>query len=256
MGSARAVGVDIGGSGIKAALVDIHSGELVGERVRVPTPQPALPADVIATAAELAEHVGPGMPVGVGIPGVVVAGRVLTAAHLDASWIGLDAGAALRAALGRECAVLNDADAAGLAEMRFGAAAGHPGVVLMLTLGTGIGSALFVGGRLVPNTEFGHIEVRGKDGERRASAGARQRRGLTYSRWAPLLNEYLQRIDALVWPELIILGGGISRKAHRFLPLLDVRPPVVAAALQNEAGIVGAAVLGAERESAVLRATT
>jgi polyphosphate glucokinase len=133
--------------------------------------------------------------------------------------------------------------------MRFGVAAGHPGVVLLLTLGTGIGSALFVGGRLVPNTEFGHIEVRGKDGEERASAGARKRAGLSYARWAPLLQEYLERIDALVWPDLIILGGGISRKADRFLPHLRLRPPVMAAGLRNQAGIVGAAVRGAETAS-------
>ncbi len=150
--------------------------------------------------------------------------------------------------MGRRCAVLNDADAAGLAEVRFGAGTGHAGVVLMLTLGTGIGSALFIDGALVPNTEFGHIEVRGKDGEHRASAGARERHGWSYEKWAKHLDEYLRRIDALVWPDLIILGGGISRKADRFLPLLDVRPPVVAATLQNQAGIVGAAVRAATLE--------
>jgi polyphosphate glucokinase len=193
------------------------------------------------------------LPVGVGVPGVVLGGVMMSAAHLDAAWIGLDTRAAFAGALGRECAVLNDADAAGLAEMRFGAAAGHPGVVLVLTLGTGIGSALFAGGRLVPNTEFGHIEIRGKDGERRASAGARTRRGLSYRAWAPLLSEYLNRVDALLWPELIILGGGISRKADRFIPLLEVRPPVVAAALQNQAGIIGAAVRGHQLAAAAAR---
>jgi polyphosphate glucokinase len=251
--SARAIGIDIGGSGIKGAVVDVNAGEIIGERLRVPTPQPARPGDVIAAAVGLVEQLGPGLPVGVGVPGVVLGGVMMSAAHLDATWIGLDVRAAFAGALGRECAVLNDADAAGLAEMRFGAAAGHPGVVLVLTLGTGIGSALFAGGRLVPNTEFGHIEIRGKDGERRASAGARTRRGLSYRAWAPLLSEYLNRVDALLWPELIILGGGISRKADRFIPLLEVRPPVVAAALQNQAGIIGAAVRGHQLAAAAAR---
>lgn len=245
MAVARAIGVDIGGSGIKAAVVDVRSGALMGARVRVPTPQPATPQAVLGAAAELVEALGPGLPVGVGVPGVVLSGVVMSAANIDSSWVGFDVRGALGAHFGL-CAVLNDADAAGLAEMRFGAAAGHPGVVLMLTLGTGIGSALFVGGRLVPNTEFGHIEIRGKDGERRASAGARERRRLSYKAWAPLLEEYLRRVDALVWPDLIILGGGISKRADRFLGLIEVRPPVMPAALRNEAGIVGAAVRAAQ----------
>jgi polyphosphate glucokinase len=243
----RAIGVDIGGSGIKAAVVDVRSGELVSERLRVPTPQPADPESVVAATHGLIEALGgPVLPVGIGIPGAVPHGIVRTAFNIDPGWIGVDGAAVFGAALGHPCTILNDADAAGLAEMRFGAGAGHRGVVLMLTLGTGIGSALFVDGTLVPNTEFGHIEIRGKDGERRASAGARERKGLSWKKWAPLLNEYLVRIDGLVWPDLIILGGGISRKADRFLPLLDVRPPVVAATLQNQAGIVGAAVRAAE----------
>ncbi|MEQ8839785.1 MAG: ROK family protein [Miltoncostaeaceae bacterium] len=244
---ARAIGVDIGGSGIKAAVVDVRTGVLVGERVRVPTPQPSTPDAVLAAAAALVEQLGAGLPVGVGVPGVVLGGVVMSAANIDAEWIGFDVRDALAGRFG-VCSVLNDADAAGLAEMRFGAAAGHPGVVLMLTLGTGIGSALFAGGLLVPNTEFGHIEIRGKDGERRASAGARERRGLSYKRWAPLLEEYLRRIDALVWPDLIILGGGVSKRADRFLGLIDVRPPVMPAALLNGAGIVGAAVRAAEQD--------
>lgn len=245
-GDALAVGVDIGGSGIKAARVDVAAGALVGERLRVPTPQPARPDLVLEATLGLVEQLGAGLPVGVGVPGVVADGVVMTAANIDAAWLGADARALFSAGLGRPVTVLNDADAAGLAEMRFGAGAGHAGVVLVLTLGTGIGSALFVEGRLVPNTEFGHIEIRGKDGELRASAGARDRRGLSYRKWAPLLNEFIQRVDALVWPELVILGGGISRKADRFLPLLDVRPPVVPAALFNQAGIVGAAVRATE----------
>lgn len=242
---ARAIGVDIGGSGIKAAVVDVARGVLVGERIRVPTPRPATPGAVLDAAGALVESLGDGLPVGVGIPGVVIDGVVMSAANIDPEWIGFDVGRALAGRFGTG-AVLNDADAAGLAEVRFGAGAGQPGVVLLLTLGTGIGSALFTGGRLVPNTELGHIEIRGKDGERRASAGARERRGLSYRRWAPLLEEYLRRVDALVWPELIILGGGVSKRADRFLDLIDVRPPVVPAALLNEAGIIGAAVRAAQ----------
>lgn len=243
---AYAIGVDIGGTGIKGAIVDVRTGELVSDRLRVLTPQPAVPEAVVEATAQLVERLGgPVRPVGIGVPGVVLGGVVNTAFNIDESWIGTDASRLFSERLGRPCTVLNDADAAGLAEMRVGAGAGHRGVVLMLTLGTGIGSALFVDGALVPNTEFGHIEVRGRDGELRASAGARDRQGLSYKKWAPLLNEYLNRIDALVWPDLIILGGGISKRSERFLPLLDVRPPVVPATLRNQAGIVGAATRAA-----------
>lgn len=254
--STGAIGVDIGGSGIKAGVVDTRRGELVGERVRVPTPKPAVPETVVAATAELIADLGPDAgPVGIGVPGAIVGGRVMTAANIDESWLGVQAAEAFSAAVGRPCVVLNDADAAGLAEMRFGEGRRAKGVVLVLTLGTGIGSALFVDGQLVPSTELGHIEIRGKDGERRASAGARERKGLSFARWAPLLNEYLHRVDQLVWPDLVILGGGISRKADKFLPLLDVRPPVVAAALRNQAGIVGAAVRARELLAAPRRRT-
>lgn len=241
------VGVDIGGSGIKAGVVDARRGVLIGERVRVPTPQPASPETVVAATAALVAGLPPDAgPIGIGVPGAIVAGRVMTAANIDPSWIGEDAASLFSAAIGRPCVVLNDADAGGVAEVRFGAGRGVRGVVLFLTLGTGIGCAMFVDGILVPNLELGHIEIRGKDAETRASAGARERKGLSFADWAPLLNEYLTRIDALVWPDLIILGGGISKKASKFLPLLDVRPPVVAAALQNEAGIVGTAMRARE----------
>lgn len=259
------VGVDIGGSGIKAGVVDVRRGALIGERVRVPTPQPAVVEDVVAATAELVHSlpVDEG-PVGIGFPGAIVGGRVMTAANVDASWLGQPAADLFSAAVGRPCVVLNDADGAGLAEMRYGAGKGVGGVVLMLTLGTGIGSALFTDGVLVPNTEFGHIEIRGKDGERRASAGARERRGLSYRKWAPLLDEYLDRIDQLLWPDLVILGGGISRKSERFLPLLTARPPIVPATLRNQAGIVGTALRARailaparpRRASATARATT
>ena len=241
------IGVDIGGSGIKGAVVDARRGDLAGERLRVDTPQPAKPDAVVAATAALIAELGPDDgPVGIGLPSPICGGRAMMAANIHKSWVGVDAVAAFSEAVGRPCAVINDADAAGLAEVRFGAGKGVRGVVLLVTLGTGIGSALFVDGTLVPNTELGHIEIRGKDAERRASAGARERRGLSYVQWAPLLNEYLDRIDALIWPDLIILGGGVSKRADRFVPLLDVRPPVVPATLRNEAGIVGAAVRAKE----------
>ena len=236
------IGVDIGGSGIKVGVVDSRRGMLIGDRVRVDTPQPASTDAVVEATAELVASLGPDSgPVGIGVPGAIVGGRVMTAANIDPSWVGVHAEALFADAIGRACVVLNDADAGGIAEVRYGAGRGVKGVILFLTLGTGIGAALFVDGILVPNMELGHIEIRGKDAERRASAGARERRGLSFEEWAPFLNEYLNRVDALIWPDLIILGGGISRKAGRFIPLLDVRPPVVAAGLQNEAGIIGAA---------------
>lgn len=236
------IGVDIGGSGIKAGVVDVRRGALIGERVRVPTPLPATPDAVLAATAAVVRSLPPDSgPIGIGVPGAIVGGRVMTAANIDPSWIGEPAEALFSNAIGRACVVLNDADAAGIAEVRYGAGRGVKGVILFLTLGTGIGCAMFIDGILVPNLELGHIEIRGKDAELRASAGARERKGLSFAEWAPLLNEYLNRVDALVWPDLIILGGGISRKADRFIPLLDVRPPVVEAALQNQAGIVGAA---------------
>ena len=183
---------------------------------------------------------------GVGLPSPIVGGMAMAAANIDKSWIGVNAVEAFSRRSAARCVVLNDADAAGLAEVRFGAGKGVPGVVLMLTLGTGIGSALFVDGALVPNLELGHIEIRGKDAERRASAGARDRKGLSFAQWAPLLNEYLDRIDQLIWPDLVILGGGVSKRGDKFIPLLDVRPPVVAATLRNEAGIVGSAMRARE----------
>lgn len=236
------IGVDIGGSGIKAGVVDARRGALIGDRVRVDTPQPATPEAVVEAAAQVVAALPRDSgPVGIGLPGAIVGGRVMTAANIDPSWIGEHAEALFSERIGRACVVINDADAAGMAEVRYGAGRGVKGVILFLTLGTGIGCAMFIDGILVPNLELGHIEIRGKDAELRASAGARERKKLSFEQWAPLLNEYLNRVDQLVWPDLIILGGGVSRKAGRFIPLLDVRPPVMAAALQNQAGIVGAA---------------
>ena len=241
------IGVDIGGSGIKGATVDSRRGVLTSDRIRVATPQPAKPEAVVSATAALIAELGPDEgPVGVGLPSPIVGGVAMAAANIHKSWIGVNAVEAFSEAVGRPVVVLNDADAAGLAEVRFGAGKGVAGVVLMLTLGTGIGSALFVDGALVPNLELGHIEIRGRDAERRASAGARERKGLSYSQWAPLLNEYLDRIDQLIWPDLVILGGGVSKREDKFVPLLDVRPPVVPATLRNEAGIVGTAMRARE----------
>ncbi len=237
------IGVDIGGSGIKAGIVDARRGTLIGERVRVSTPQPAVVADVLSATAEVVRSLARDSgPIGIGFPGAIVGGRVMTTANVDDGWLGQPAAELFSEAVGRPCVVLNDADAAGVAEMRFGAGRGVPGVVLLLTLGTGIGSALFLDGELVPNTELGHIEIRGKDAELRASAGARERNDLSYAKWAPLLDEYLHRIDQLIWPDLIILGGGISKRADKFMHRLNARPPVLPATLRNEAGIVGAAM--------------
>lgn len=236
------LGVDIGGSGIKAAPVDVDSGQLLAERTRIPTPVPSEPAAVAAVVAELARHFDWHGPVGVTYPGVVKAGVTLTAANVDQGWLGLDADKLLTEVTGLPVTMLNDADAAGMAEMRFGAGRGERGVVMLLTLGTGIGSALFLDGRLVPNTELGHLQVRGKDAETRAAARVRDEKKLSWSQYAKRLNEYLDALETILWPDLIIFGGGVSEKAERWLPLLDTRARVCAATLANDAGIVGAAL--------------
>ena len=199
-----------------------------------------------AATAALVDGLGEGGQAGIGLPAAVLDGVTKTAANVDKSWIDAPAEEIFATALGRPVMLMNDADAAGLAEMRFGAGAGVNGVVLMLTLGTGIGSALFLDGRLVPNTELGHLEIRGKDAETRASAAVRERRGLSWRRWAGRLDEYLDRVEALFWPDLVIFGGGVSKHADRFVPHLTSKVKVVPAALRNEAGIVGAATRAAE----------
>lgn len=246
-----AIGIDVGGSGVKAAAVDVSTGEIVGERHRVATPQPATPGAVVAVIGRLVARLSreartPAAPVGVGVPCVVIDGVAKTAANVDPGWVDFDAGSALTAAIGRSVVVLNDADAAGLAEMRFGAGVGTHGTVFVLTLGTGLGSGLFSDGRLVPNTELGHMEIRGRDAEKRSAAAARIRRGLSWKAWATDLDEHLHAIDRLFWPNLFIVGGGVSKSAERFLPRLTVRAPVVPAVLRNDAGIVGAALAAAE----------
>jgi polyphosphate glucokinase len=239
------LGVDIGGTGIKVAPVDVTTGKLVAERVKVATPHPAEPDAIAAAVRELVTGFGWSGPAGIAFPGVITDGTTRTAANLDPAWIGMDARGLFGKATGLQVVMINDADAAGLAEMKFGAGAGHQGTVLMLTLGTGIGSALFNGGVLVPNTEFGHIEIRGKDAEKRASEHAKEEHDLSWEKWAGQVDEYLQRMEALLSPGLFIIGGGISRKSDKFLPLLTgLTAPVVPAALHNDAGIVGAAMAG------------
>ncbi len=241
-------GVDVGGSGIKGAPVDLDRGELAAERVRIETPQPATPEAVCDTVARVLEQSGaPEGPFGLTLPSVVTDGTARTAANIDPSWIGTDVRALVRERTGREAHVVNDADAAGLAEVRFGAAHEVAGTVLVLTLGTGIGSALVRDGRLVPNTELGHLELDGHDAETRASDAARKREDLSWEQWAQRVDRYLRHVDGLFWPDLVVVGGGVSKKSEKWLHLLDVRPPVRPAELLNDAGIVGAALLAAGR---------
>jgi polyphosphate glucokinase len=240
---AHVLGVDIGGSGIKAAPVDLDTGTLVSERVKLDTPQPAEPEAVAGVVSELVTRFSWTGRAGITFPGVVADGIIRTAANVDRSWIGTDSNKLFAAATGLTVSVINDADAAGLAEMRFGAGVGQKGTVLMLTLGTGIGSALFIDGILVPNTEFGHIEIRGKEAEKRAAEAVREEHALSWGKWAGRVDEYLEHMEMLLSPKLIIIGGGISRKSGKFLPLLTgLRAAVVPATLLNDAGIVGAAM--------------
>ncbi len=237
------LGIDIGGSGIKGAPVDVTTGKLTKERFKVNTPRPALPDAVAEAVHTVAAEFSWSGRAGITFPGVVTNGVIRTAVNLGPSWVGLDARAKLGSATGMQVEVLNDADAAGQAEMRFGAGAGETGTVVMLTFGTGIGSALFTGGVLVPNTEFGHIEIRGKDAEKRASDRAREEQDLDWAHWAGRVDEYMSHLEALLWPDLFIVGGGVSRKSDKFLPLLDgLRARVVPATMHNDAGIVGAAL--------------
>lgn len=238
-----AFGIDIGGSGIKAAPVDLVTGDLAGERLRTPTPQPATPGQVAAALDELVVRHGWDGPVGICMPSVVQHGVVRTAANIDDSWLGTDADELFSEALRRPVSIVNDADAAGVAEMTWGAGRGREGVVICLTFGTGIGSGLFVDGVLVPNTELGHVELDGHDAEWRASAKARDREDLSWHDWAKRVERYLRHIASLFSPDLLILGGGVSRKPDKWVPYLEVGCAVAVAELANNAGIAGAALL-------------
>jgi polyphosphate glucokinase len=247
----HALGIDIGGTGIKAAPVDVTAGKLLAERRKIDTPRPAVPeamADVVHQLQQAFDWSG---PVGITFPGVVIDGVIRTAANLDPAWIGVDARELFGKATGSPVKVLNDADAAGVAEMTFGAGRGVQDTVLMLTFGTGIGSALFIDGTLVPNTEFGHIEIHGHDAEKRASEHARELHDLSWGKWAGRVEEYLKHVEALLSPTLFIIGGGISKQSDKFVPLLTgIRARIVPAAMLNDAGIVGAAMATASAYAA------
>lgn len=236
------LGIDIGGSGIKGAPVDVRRGRLGAERWRVDTPQPATPAAVAAAVRTLTRQFDWSGPIGCTFPAVIRDGVACSAANVDPAWIGTDVQKLLQKRTGCPVGVLNDADAAGVAEMRFGAGRRQDGIVLVLTIGTGIGSAVFVDGRLLPNTELGHVEIRGVKAEWRASDRVRKRKDLSWKKWSRRLNEYLEHLERLIAPDLIILSGGVSKKHERFLHRLETRAPIVPAVLRNDAGIVGAAL--------------
>ena len=239
----RGFGIDVGGSGIKGGIVDLETGQLIGDRIKLLTPQPATPSAVAKTIAEVVKAFGWTGPLGVTYPGVVTHGVVQTAANVDKSWIGTNATDIIGAELGGQAvAVLNDADAAGLAEERYGAGKNLTGLVVLLTFGTGIGSAVIHNGTLIPNTEFGHLEVGGKEAEKRAASSVKEKNDWSFEKWAKEVTKVLVSIENAMWPDLFIAGGGISRKADKWVPLLENRTRVVPAALLNTAGIVGAAM--------------
>jgi polyphosphate glucokinase len=246
-GPDTALGIDIGGSGIKGALVHTATGELLTERIRVVTPQPSTPDAVAAIVRELAEKTGGSWPIGATFPAVIQHGVARSAANVDKSWIGADADKIFTEASNRPVTVLNDADAAGIAEARFGAAKDVKGVVILLTFGTGIGSALLMDGQLVPNTELGHLELDGHDAETRAAASVKDEHGLSYAKWAKRVQRYMSHVERLFTPDLFVVGGGVSKDAAKWLPLLELSTPVRPAVLLNNAGIVGAAMAATER---------
>ena len=236
------LGIDVGGTGIKGAPVDTRTGRLLADRHRILTPQPATPAAVAAVVGELAKFFDWTGPSGATFPAVIKDGVARTAANVDQSWIGTDVAARFAQAIGGPVTVVNDADAAGIAEMQFGAARGHAGVVIMVTLGTGIGSAVFHDGVLLPNTELGHVQMRGVDAEDIAAESVREGEALSWKKWSKRLDEYLRILEGLFSPDLFVIGGGVSKKSGKFIPRLEVQTEVVPAELLNEAGIVGAAL--------------
>jgi polyphosphate glucokinase len=242
------LGIDIGGSGIKGSPVDLKAGEFAEERLRIETPQESTPDAVVKVVARIADHFKDATgdsPIGVTVPAVVIHGQVRTAANIDKSWIGTDAASLMSNELGRRVTVVNDADAAGVGELHYGAGRNTDGLVLLATLGTGIGTALLYQGRLVPNSELGHLELDGHDAESRASSNARETEDLSWEDWAARLQRYFGHVEDLLSPDLIVVGGGVSKHAAKYLPLLHLRAPIVPAQLGNAAGIVGAAWLAA-----------
>ena len=247
MATHHALGIDIGGSGIKGAPVDLDKGRFAEDRLRIATPEEATPDAVCEVVGQIAEHfsVGTDVPLGITLPAVVAHGVVRSAANIDRAWIDLDADRLFSERLGRPVHLVNDADAAGVAELHYGAAKGHRGLVVLTTLGTGIGTALIMDGVLVPNTELGHLEIDGHDAESRAAESVRDREGLDWEQWAERLQVYYSHLESLIRPDLIVVGGGVSKQADRFLPLLDLRTEIIPAKLRNKAGIIGAAHLAA-----------
>lgn len=245
------LGIDIGGTGIKGAPVDVETGTLLAERFRIETPQPALPNSVADVVEQIAAHFEYKGPAGITFPSVVKNGVTYTAANVDKAWVGTNAGELFSQHLGGPVTVVNDADAAGVAEMRFGAGRDRKGVVIMITLGTGIGSAVFLDGKLLPNTEFGHLQIRGKDAEKRASEKVREDKDLSWKKWSESLNEFLEQMERLFSPDLFIVGGGISKKSEKFFPYLATKTEVVIvpAQMRNDAGIIGAAYLAQQQSS-------
>lgn len=240
------LGVDIGGSGVKGAPVDLDEGQFATARLRIETPQPSTPEAVAQVVKEIVDHFDLPGPFGCTFPAVVQHGVTLSAANVDKAWIGTNAERLIRETTGHEVIVLNDADAAGVAEMKYGAGRNHTGVIIMLTFGTGIGSAIFVDGKLLPNTEFGHVEMKGMDAEHYAAARIRKEEDLSWKKWAKRVDKYLHYMNMLFSPDLFIIGGGVSKKQHKFLPHLTVKTEVVPAQLLNDAGIIGAALAANE----------
>lgn len=240
----QVLGIDIGGSGIKGAPVDTETGELLAERYRIPTPQPSTPQAVAEVIAEIARHFDWKGPIGCGFPAVVQGGITKSAANVDEAWVDADAAGLISKATGCPTKVFNDADVAGLAEMAFGAGKGRKGVVLVITIGTGLGSSLFTDGVLLPNTELGHVEFKGQDAEWAASDAARKREDLSWKKWGKRFDDYLNYLHRLFWPDLIILGGGASKKYEKFSEYMTVPTELVTAETLNEAGIIGAALAG------------
>ncbi len=240
----QVLGIDVGGSGIKGAPVDVEKGELLTERYRIPTPQPAKPKPIAKTVAEIAKYFNWDGPIGVGFPAAVQQGVVRTAANIHGKWIGTNAAKLFRKTTNCPVKVINDADAAGLAEMTFGAGQGKMGVVLLVTIGTGLGTSVFTNGILLPNTELGHIEIGGEDAETNASDAARKNDDLSWKEWAKRFDIYLNTLEKLLWPDLIILGGGVSNKHEKFVPYLNTNSEILIAESFNEAGIIGAALAG------------
>jgi polyphosphate glucokinase len=236
------LGIDVGGSGIKGAPVDTETGLLLTNRLRIKTPPQGEPEPVAEVVKQIAQAFNWDGPIGIGFPAPIKGGMVMMAANVSEKWVGTNADALFTKVTGCDCTMINDADAAGLAEMAFGAGRGQPGTVILLTLGTGIGSAIFHRGHLLPNTEFGHLRMKGQDAEFRASDAARQRENLSWEDYAKRLNKYLKRMETLFWPDLFIVGGGISKESEKYLPFLTIETPIIPAQLLNEAGIVGAAL--------------